>query len=104
MASGEPVNKGRGAGNRFMLTDEKKPLRKLLMRVMLATVILLPAVGGVAFYLLGRVDPQDAATVNLAWGDRVERRLDALIDGSRPKWADRVEDRLDALLDKVGWD
>jgi hypothetical protein len=70
--------------------------------VVLAAVILLTVIGSVAFYLLGRVDPQEPASASLGWGDRVERRLDAYIDGHRPEWTDRVEERLDAFVDEVG--
>ena len=51
----------------------------------------------------GGEDPHEAASPPLAWGDRVERRLDAFIDRVRPKWADRVEARMDAFADRIGW-
>ncbi len=70
--------------------------------VFLAVVVLLTVAGGVAFYLLGREDPREPASAALGWGDRVERRLDAYIDGHRPEWTDRVEERLDAFVDEVG--
>ena len=86
-----------------MPTDARKPRQNRKASAILAAVILLPAMGGVAFYLLGREDPREAASPPLAWGDRVERRMDAFIDGVRPKWADRLEARMDAFLNRVGW-
>jgi hypothetical protein len=68
----------------------------------LAAALLLITLGGVAFFLLGREDPADPASSALGWGDRVERRMDAYIDGVRPEWTDRVEERLDAAIDRAG--
>jgi hypothetical protein len=87
-----------------MPTDARNPRQKRkASTAILAVVILLTAMAGVAFYLLGREDPQDAASARLAWGDRVERRLDAFIGRVRPKWADRVEARMEPFLDRIGW-
>jgi hypothetical protein len=94
-----------------MPTDARKPRQKRqASAAILAAVILLTAMGGVAFYLLGRPLPQEAAghagmtaSPPLAWGDRVERRMDAFIDRVRPKWADRIEARLEPFLDRIGW-
>jgi hypothetical protein len=96
---------GPRAGSRFMPTDTGNPRqkRKASAAAIPAVVILLTALGGVALYLLGREDPREAASPPLAWGDRVERRMDAFIDGVRPKWADRVEARLEPFLDRIGW-
>jgi hypothetical protein len=38
------------------------------------------------------------------WGNRFERRLDAIIDARRPKWADPLEEKLDKAGKKIGWD
>ena len=87
-----------------MPTDATNPRRKRNAgAAILAAVILLSATGGVALYLLGRPLPQEGASPPLAWEDRVERRLDAFIDGARPKWADPVEAQMEAFLDRVGW-
>ena len=87
-----------------MPTDTRNPRHKRKAgAAILAAVILLTAMGSGALYLLGREDPQEATSPPLAWGDRVERRLDAFIDGVRPKWTDHVEARLEAFLDRVGW-
>lgn len=72
--------------------------------VILTVVVLMIALGGVSFYMLGKVDPQDTATAGLPWGDRVERRLDAIIDGRRPPWTDRLERRMESFLNGIGWD
>jgi hypothetical protein len=90
-----------------MPTDATNPPQKRKASsaaAILAAVILLTAMGSVSLYLLGREDPQEAASPPLAWGDRVERRLDAFIDGVRPKWADHVEARLEVFLDRIGWE
>jgi hypothetical protein len=99
------VDTGPRAGSRFVPTDAGNPRqkRKASAAAIPAVVILLTALGGVALYLLGREDPREAASPPLAWGDRVERRMDAFIDGVRPKWADRVEARLEPFLDRIGW-
>jgi len=86
-----------------MPTDARKPRQKRTARVIPAAVILLTAMGGVAFYLLGRPLPQEAASPPLAWGDRAERRMDAFIDRIRPEWANRVEARMEPFLDRIGW-
>ena len=94
-----------------MTTDARKPRQKRKASAAIpAAMILLIALGSVAFYLLGRPLPQEAAghagmtdAPPLAWGDRAERRMDAFIDGIRPKWADDVEARLDPFLDRTGW-
>jgi len=87
-----------------MPTDARNPRHKRKASApILAAVILLTAMGSAALYLLGREDPHEAASPPLAWGDRVERRLDAFIDRVRPKWADRVEARMDAFADRIGW-
>ena len=93
-----------------MPTDARKPRQKKASAAILAAVILLSAMGSVAFYLLGSPLPPEAAghagmtaSPPLAWGDRVERRMDAFIDRVRPKWADGVEARLEPFLDRIGW-
>ncbi len=86
-----------------MPTEAKKPRRKWVVSVLIAAMLVLPPLGGVALYLLGREDPRDPALSSLDWGNRVERRLDAFIDGNRPGWADPAEDKLDAFLKKLGW-
>ena len=88
-------------------TIQRQEKRKASVAAILAfAVILLIPVGGVTLYLLGRPLPQEAASASppLAWGDRVERRMDAFIDGVRPKWDDSIEVRLEAFLDRVGWE
>ncbi len=87
-----------------MPTDARNPRQKRQASpTILAAVILLTAMGSVSLYLLGRPLPQEAAAPPLAWGDRVERRMDAFIERVRPKWADRVEARLELFLDRIGW-
>ena len=87
-----------------MPTDARKPRQKRKASAAIpVAVILLTTVGGVAFYLLGRPLPREAASAPLAWGDRAERRMDAFIDRVRPEWADRVEARLEPFLDRIGW-
>ena len=87
-----------------MPTNARNPRRKRQAGpAILAAVVLLTAMGSVTFYLLGRPLPQEAASPPLAWGDRAERRMDAFIDGVRPKWADRLEARLEPFLDRIGW-
>ncbi|GAB4452743.1 MAG: hypothetical protein OHK0029_04240 [Armatimonadaceae bacterium] len=70
---------------------------------MLIAAVVLIVMGGATLFLLGREDPRDPAFAKLAWGDRVEKQLDAFIDGVRPAWADRIEARLDAFLAQRGW-
>jgi hypothetical protein len=87
-----------------MPTDAGKPRQKRdTSAAILAAVILLIAIGGAGLYLLGRPLPQKAGSPPLAWGDRVERRMDAFIDGRRPAWTDRVEARLKKFANRVGW-
>ena len=69
----------------------------------LTAIILLALMGSVGLYHLGKEDPRDAASPQMEWGDRVERRMDAFIDKNRPKWADRVEAWVESFADNVGW-
>jgi hypothetical protein len=88
-----------------MPTDEKNARRKGQVGIaILAAILLLIGMGGVAFYMLGRPDPSNPASQQMEWGDRVERRLDAIIDARRPKWADPLEEKLDKAGKKIGWD
>ncbi|MES2464268.1 MAG: hypothetical protein V4671_27215 [Armatimonadota bacterium] len=80
----------------------QKPKRDVTAVIFVA-VILLAAGGSVALYFLGRPLPQETASAPIAWGDRVERRMDAFIDGSRPKWADSLETRLKKFASRAGW-
>jgi hypothetical protein len=82
----------------------KKPYKKRQWRpIILSFGTLLIVTGAVGLYLLGREDPQEPGSAQMAWGDRVERRLDALIDGIRPEWTNRVEKRMDNVIDRTGW-
>jgi hypothetical protein len=74
--------------------------------IVLAALLLLIALGSVTLLVLGRPLPQEAGSdaAQVAWGDRVERRLDAFIERVRPSWADRVEARMEAFADRIGWD
>lgn len=82
----------------------RKPSRALkVLAILFGLLAVMILTGSVAFYQLGKPDPKDTATSQLAWGDRVERRLDTIIDKNRPPWADRLEARLDALSKRVGW-
>ncbi|MGC4044582.1 MAG: hypothetical protein QM758_12375 [Armatimonas sp.] len=81
-----------------------KPGRALkVLATLFALLSVLMLFGSAALYKLGKVDPRDPATAKLAWGDRVEKRLDAVIDKNRPKWADRLEAKLDGLARRMGW-
>ncbi len=80
-------------------TRKKRPVGAVLLTIALSLFVL----GSITLYNLGKEDPREAGGPPVAWGDRVERRLDAIIDGSRPPWADRLEARLDGFLRKLGW-
>lgn len=82
----------------------RKPGRALkVLAVLFALLLVMILAGSIAFYQLGKPDPRDPKTAQLAWGDRFEKRLDAIIDKNRPAWADSLEARLDAFTKKVGW-
>jgi hypothetical protein len=91
-------------GSRVMPPDaiNQRPKRRT-SAVILATVLLLFTLGSISLYHLGREAPRDPTLSKLAWGDRVEKRMDALIDRLKPKWADRVESRMEGVADKIGW-
>jgi hypothetical protein len=87
-----------------MPTEARKPRQKRKASdAILAAALLLTVMGCVTFYLLGREDPQDAAFSQLSWGDRVERRMDAFIDGVKPQWTERIERRMKGFADRIGW-
>lgn len=83
-------------------TANARPKRKVT-GPLLAAVALLTAMGSAALYLLGREDPNDPALSQLDWGNRLERRLDAIIDKNRPEWADRVESQAETVADTIGF-
>lgn len=76
--------------------------RQAITKILSAVILLAPMMA-LGLYQLGRPLPQEDASSPLAWGDRVERRIDTFVDGVRPKWADHVEARLDKFADRIGW-
>ena len=73
-----------------MRTDDVQADRgrtRVSAAAVVAVVTLVALAGGVGLYLLGREDPREANAPSVAWGDRVERRVDAFVDRARPTWA-----------------
>jgi hypothetical protein len=79
-----------------------RPKREANAAILVAVILLL-VMGSAALFMLGQPLPQEDAAAPLAWGDRVERRMDAFIDGRRPEWADAIEARMKGLKGKIGW-
>jgi hypothetical protein len=69
----------------------------------LFAMFLLIAMGSAALSWLGREDPNEPAISQQDWGNRVERRLEAIIDRNKPEWAKRVKGQLDPIADTVGF-
>ncbi len=84
-------------------TKRGRPTRKMVTLAFLLMLLTATITGAVGLVWLGRDDPREAALSQLAWGDRVEKRLDAIIDNGRPQWAESLEDGLDRFLKKLGW-